>query len=257
MSSVPVEALLWGEWQIRDVRWRYIADEAQSTTLRIYAVPETIDYMSHVIEPMIFGWRDGEFQNWRVFRVPHSRIPDIANDVRGLVAQGYQSAEVSRIGPIGTERDCEALIAELRQEAPSLPAASMATPLPPDDWDRVWQTISALGQVDLCRGEVEGLSQILTRKRLAHMVGVSEPDLVAFGNSEGYLGTDAEIRLHYIAGLVAMLKATYNELAVRRWFERRRDRLGGQSPAEVLSGGWAPGDEDAARVIALAKASLL
>lgn len=54
-----------------------------------------------------------------------------------------------------------------------------------------------------------------------------------------------------------MLRATYADLALRRWFARPRARFGGRSPAELLSGDWSPGDANSERVFALAKESLI
>lgn len=61
-------------------------------------------------------------------------------------------------------------------------------------------------------------------------------------------------RLHFIALVVADLAGSYNDLGVRRWFERPRVLLGGRSPAQLLKGEWRVDDPGPARVRELAYA---
>lgn len=61
-------------------------------------------------------------------------------------------------------------------------------------------------------------------------------------------------RLHFLALVVADLAGSYNDLGVRRWFERPRVLLGGKSPAQLLRGEWRVDDSGPARVRELAYA---
>jgi hypothetical protein len=63
-------------------------------------------------------------------------------------------------------------------------------------------------------------------------------------------------RLHFLALVVGDLAGSYNEVGIRRWFERPRSLLGGEPPAKRLEGDWDPDDEGPARVRALAAALL-
>ena len=55
-----------------------------------------------------------------------------------------------------------------------------------------------------------------------------------------------------LALLVADLGGAYNDVGMRRWFERPRTQLDGKSPRQVLRGTWTPDDADAQRLRALA-----
>ena len=61
-------------------------------------------------------------------------------------------------------------------------------------------------------------------------------------------------RLHFLAFVVGDLSGAYNDIGVRRWFDRVRRRLDGSSPAQMLAHGWSPDDEDPQRVRELARA---
>lgn len=61
-------------------------------------------------------------------------------------------------------------------------------------------------------------------------------------------------RLHLLALAVGDLLGAYNELGVRRWFERRRSQLGGEAPRDLLAGEWSSRDPGPRRVRELAAA---
>jgi hypothetical protein len=60
-------------------------------------------------------------------------------------------------------------------------------------------------------------------------------------------------RLHFLANVVGDLAGAYNEMGIRRWFERPRTLLGGRSPAQLLTDGWTPEDPRAKKVRDLAR----
>ena len=60
-------------------------------------------------------------------------------------------------------------------------------------------------------------------------------------------------RLHFLAFIVDDLSGAYNDIGVRRWFDRPRNRLDGNPPARLLAGHWLPDDEGARRVRELAR----
>ena len=51
----------------------------------------------------------------------------------------------------------------------------------------------------------------------------------------------------------AIWPVRYNDIGIRRWFDRKRSALDGRAPAQVLSGEWDPDDPGPARVRALAR----
>ena len=60
-------------------------------------------------------------------------------------------------------------------------------------------------------------------------------------------------RLHCLALLVSDLAGSYNDIGIRRWFQRKRTQLDGRAPAAFLTGDWDPDDEGPARVRQLAR----
>jgi hypothetical protein len=60
-------------------------------------------------------------------------------------------------------------------------------------------------------------------------------------------------RLHFLALVVGDLAGTYNEIGIRRWFDRSRAPLDHQSPADVLRDEWTPRQPGPQKVRALAR----
>src|SRR6266540_3793445 len=60
-------------------------------------------------------------------------------------------------------------------------------------------------------------------------------------------------RLHFLARVVAELKGAYNDIGVRRWFQRKRTLLRGKAPSQILKGDWSPEDRSARKVLDLAR----
>ena len=61
-------------------------------------------------------------------------------------------------------------------------------------------------------------------------------------------------RLHFLAFVVGDLAGAYNEIGVRRWFDRGRSQLGGHSPSQMLGERWSPDDDGPRRVRDLSRA---
>jgi hypothetical protein len=60
-------------------------------------------------------------------------------------------------------------------------------------------------------------------------------------------------RLHFLALIVGDLAGAYNEIGIRRWFDRSRALLDHRSPADMLENEWAPGQPGPQRVRSLAR----
>ncbi len=60
--------------------------------------------------------------------------------------------------------------------------------------------------------------------------------------------TESTERLEAVAGVCAVLKGTRSETGIRRWWNKRRFKLEGSSPADFLGGAWKP-DELAFRLV--------
>lgn len=77
-------------------------------------------------------------------------------------------------------------------------------------------------------------------QRLARWVGV---DPVALDWPQPLALESPEMaRLQCLTDLVVLLRATYIEAAVARWFDRPRQRLQGRSPSQILATEWSPSD---------------
>ncbi len=104
------------------------------------------------------------------------------------------------------------------------------------------------------RREWKALSDTLGIDLLGRLVGISASSLHRYA-SGGRVTPDAVAgRLHFLALVVGDLSGAYNEVGIRRWFERRRAALGNRSPLELLRGEWDPEGKDALRVRELARA---
>lgn len=123
----------------------------------------------------------------------------------------------------------EARSADLRRILRGLSEVLEDSPLPELEWPRLRDVLG----LDLL-GALVGVSPASARRYLAG--DRSTPDEIA-------------ARLHFIALIVGDLAGTYNELGIRRWFERRRTQLAGRAPREVLGRDFQP-DDDAPRAVA-------
>lgn len=102
--------------------------------------------------------------------------------------------------------------------------------------------------------EWSSVSDILGIELLTALVGVSPSSVKRYATGERETPDLAAARLHFLAMLIADLLGSYNRYGVRRWFERPRKPLGGQSPREALGPHWQPDDPAAQRIADLAQA---
>ncbi len=100
--------------------------------------------------------------------------------------------------------------------------------------------LEALESSPLPEGEIPRLTAILGYARLAELAAVSEPSLRRYAAGERQVPDPAAQRLHFLALLIAILRGSFNEFGIRRWFERPRQTLGGRTPASTLRGDWSP-----------------
>jgi hypothetical protein len=84
-------------------------------------------------------------------------------------------------------------------------------------------------------------------------LNISVSSLRRYLSSERQTPDDVAARLHHVALIVGDLLGAYNDVGVRRWFDRPRSALGGRRPAAVLSGNWNPDDPSPRRVRDLAQ----
>lgn len=104
--------------------------------------------------------------------------------------------------------------------------------------------------------EFRQLFEIFDVDQLARLIGTSPVSLRRYAAGTRAVPDQVAARVHWLALVVSDLAGAYNQIGVRRWFERPRSQLDGRSPRDVLGNGWQPDDEDveAARLLAAALA---
>jgi hypothetical protein len=110
------------------------------------------------------------------------------------------------------------------------------SPLPSTEWTRV------LG--------------VLDSDRVAPLVGISAASVARYTKGERRTPDEVAAPLHFLALVVGDLSGAYNEIGIRRWFDRARTALGGRSPSDLLKGEWRPEDEGPQSVRQLARSLL-
>ena len=120
---------------------------------------------------------------------------------------------------------------------------------------------ASLGRVDGVPGESPApahewpaLQDLLGLESLAELLGISISSARRYAARARRTPDSVADRLHFLALVVVDLAGAYNDVGVRRWFHRRRSRLGGRAPVELLRGRWRPDDDGPRRVQDLARA---
>jgi transcriptional regulator with XRE-family HTH domain len=114
--------------------------------------------------------------------------------------------------------------------------------------------ITALEESPAPKYEWPSLGRVFEPEQLAALLGISVSSLRRYQAGERTTPDAVAARLHFLALVVGDLAGAYNEIGIRRWFDRPRSQLGGRTPASYLAGEWDPGDEGPQRVRALARA---
>lgn len=126
------------------------------------------------------------------------------------------------------------------------------------------EAIAVDGPVDPCRllealefsalpeREIDRLAALLGYPRLAELAAVSEPSLRRYAAGERQVPDAVAERVHFLVLVIAILRGSFNEFGIRRWFERPRQALGGRAPADALHGEWSPDRPGPGTVLKLA-----
>ncbi len=96
------------------------------------------------------------------------------------------------------------------------------------------------------------LDRLLGRELLARLLRISLVSLRRYLSGERAFPDAVAVRLHFLALVAGDLSGAYNDIGVRRWFDRPRALLDGRSPAELLASEWQPEDSEPRRVRDLA-----
>jgi transcriptional regulator with XRE-family HTH domain len=113
--------------------------------------------------------------------------------------------------------------------------------------------ITALEASPLAKHEWPAVSRVMDPERLASLLGISVTSLRRYLSGERETPDDVAARLHHLALTIGDLAGAYNDVGIRRWFDRRRIALDGRTPARLLTGEWNPDDAGPQRVRELAR----
>ena len=139
----------------------------------------------------------------------------------------------------------QAFIAELRR----LPGSD------PDRLSSILEKISeALDQSPAPMHEWRALQGVLGLELLTGLLGISQASARRYLSGTRSTPDTIAARLHFLALVVGDLAGAYNDIGVRRWFDRRRKRLNGETPAQALGNAWSPEDNAPRQVRELARA---
>ena len=113
--------------------------------------------------------------------------------------------------------------------------------------------IAALEASPVPRFEWNGVARVFGADELAPLLNISVSSLKRYQSGERETPDPIAARLHCLALIVGDLAGSYNDIGIRRWFHRRRERLRGRAPAVLLRGDWDPDDEGPSQVRQLAR----
>jgi transcriptional regulator with XRE-family HTH domain len=114
----------------------------------------------------------------------------------------------------------------------------------------------ALDESPMPSREWPGLMNILGADLLARLVGISPSSVRRYLSGVRSTPDDIAARLHFLALVVGDLAGAYNNIGIRRWFERSRTLLSNRSPLQIFSRKWRPEDPGPQQVRQLAHALL-
>jgi hypothetical protein len=115
------------------------------------------------------------------------------------------------------------------------------------------QLDEALAESPVPERELGVLLPIYGLEALARLLGVAPVSLRRYAAGSRRVPDALALRIHFVALVTADLAGSYNELGMRRWWERPRTPLGGRSPRDALGPVWDPDDPAAEAVAALAR----
>ena len=114
----------------------------------------------------------------------------------------------------------------------------------------------ALDQSPTPAHEWRTLQDILGLELLTRLLAISLSSARRYLSGTRATPDTVAARLHFLAFVVGDLAGAYNDIGVRRWFDRRRERLDGKTPAQALGDAWSPEDSAPQRIRELARSLL-
>ena len=141
--------------------------------------------------------------------------------------------------------------------SPVIELENADTPDGQDVAELMKMVIAALEASPAPHSEWRSVSRVFDAESLAPLLGISVSSLRRYQAGTRVTPDEVAARLHFLALVISDLAGAYNEIGVRRWFQRDRSMLDGRTPATLLSGEWNPEDEGAQRVRELARSLVM
>ena len=138
----------------------------------------------------------------------------------------------------------QAFVAELHR-LPTVEPARLAVLLK--------KIVEALNESPAPTHEWRVLHEVLGPEVLGRLVGISPSSVRRYLTGARSTPDPVAARLHFLAFIVGDLAGAYNDIGVRRWFDRPRALLKRNTPADLLGNNWRPEDDGSRRVRKLAQ----
>jgi transcriptional regulator with XRE-family HTH domain len=184
-----------------------------------------------------------------------------AQSVRALAVEAWRRAEAMGLVEADATRldaaDVSRLVRRVRDagiaRGPALRFDNVEVPSVEEAEALLRLVIAALEASPVAKHEWPALSRVLEPEQLASLLGISMSSLRRYASGERDTPDAIAARLHHLALIVGDLAGAYNEVGIRRWFDRKRAPLDGRTPAALLAGDWNPDDPGPQKVRALAR----
>ena len=169
-------------------------------------------------------------------------------EAMGLLESGAARADAGAIRQLATR----VRLAGIAAVAADL-LNNVEVPSPAETASLLRTMIAALEASPVPQYEWNGVARVFGADDLAPLLKVSVSSLKRYQSGERDTPDSIAARLHWLALTVGDLAGSYNDIGIRRWFHRKRERLGGRAPLALLRGAWDPDDEGPAQVRLLAR----
>jgi hypothetical protein len=207
------------------------------------------------------AWRMGYDRVGMTSRIASERIPFESRSVRVLAIDAWRRAEaMGLVEPDVAQVDAAdvvGLVKRVREAGiardPALRLDNVQAPSADEAQALLRLVIDALEASPVPKFEWAAVSRVLDPEQLAALLNISVSSLRRYVSAERDTPDEVAARLHHLALIVGDLAGAYNEVGVRRWFNRRRTALDGRSPATLLAGDWNPDDPAPQKVRDLAR----
>lgn len=186
----------------------------------------------------------------------------VSDDTRRLILEAARRADAMGVMQLDEAAALDVgaarrLVTRARQagvaRTPAFSWANVEAPSERELSDLLRLVIAALEGSPVPKTEWPSLARVFETDQFARLLGISPSSLRRYQLGSRETPDAVAERLHFLALVVADLAGTYNDIGIRRWFERPRSALGGKAPSALLEGEWDPEGPSAQKVRRLAR----